>query len=81
MGKSIRALKPRLRPLSVQERDLLYQLYVEENMNAEQIANKFGRSERLVFMRLRQHAIRKTGYKKKVPAYCLCCGRQWEPVK
>ena len=76
MPTSKRPLAPRLMPMSIQERDLLYKLYVKQNKTAQELADKFGMSERLVFTRLRQHGISKVGYKKRLPHYCPTCGQQ-----
>jgi hypothetical protein len=75
------SLAPPIIAMSIQERDLLYKLYVERNKSAGEIAAKYGVSVRYVYMRLKQHAITKEGYVKPLPVYCPLCGQHWTKRK
>jgi predicted DNA-binding transcriptional regulator len=68
-------LVPRFLAMSCQERDFLYELYVEQNKSAGEIAAKVGFSERFVYMRLKEYAITKDGYVRRQPVYCPTCGQ------
>ena len=73
-----RPLAPPIIAMSIQERDLLYRLYVEKDKSAGEIADKFGVSERYVYTRLKEHGISKDGYGKQKPVYCPTCGQHWQ---
>ena len=76
-----RAFAPPVIAMSIKERDLLYRLYVEKDKTAQEIAERFGVSERSVYTRLKEHGISKDGYAKRKPVYCPTCGQQWQKKK
>lgn len=61
-------------PLSKQEFDLLYRLYVVKDMKGTALADKLNIPLRTLYMRLKELGIDKTGAAK--PAhYCKTCGQ------
>jgi hypothetical protein len=74
MRKKSPSTQTKLPKMSRQERDLLYKLYIEKNWTAEDVAAKLGVSVRLVYSRLNDHGIMKSGCEKRL-RYCPTCGQ------
>ena len=74
-------------PMSIAERELLESWYIDQDYSAEEIAIVFKVSERLIYMRLKEHGISKPNpngklNKYKSPHYCGSCGQViWRPKK
>ena len=75
MPQDKRPLTSKFIAMSHQEREFLYKLYVKKDQTAEQIAAKFGYSERFVYDRLKNLGITKKGFTRSAPKFCCTCGQ------
>lgn len=82
MARVNKPLKRGILPFSLQEKELLTKLYVNDGLLATEVGEKLKVSARLIYSRLKAHGISKvhpiTGVRNKFRAakYCKSCGQQ-----
>lgn len=72
---TVMEIKKGVSPFSQKEYDILFKLYVKQDMTIYELADKLKASPRTLFNRLKAHGISKTKSLRKKLKFCTHCGQ------